>query len=320
MVQTEILLFLSLFSYGLCSEGDRSPYYQNCLRECVKNRCTSGVVKKATKDIPPIPALWSCGDNCRYYCMFDTVDRFEERGFQIPKFHGKWPIRRVFGIQEPASVFGSILNLVANAYMYSKMRSKFPVRTMPVVLFWHAFAWICMNAWVWSIVFHTRDVYFTEFMDYAGALSMVMSLFVAAVIRAFYRAKKLVTVIILATLLYYAEHVRYLYSGRIDYDYNMHVNLFFGVVGSLIWILWAGREWAAGRRHAWWLLAFTALSAAALTLEVFDFPPKYYAWDAHALWHLSTAPLPLLFYRFVIDDLNYIRTSSSIEKSNIKLP
>lgn len=42
---------------------------------------------------------------------------------------------------------------------------------------------VCMNAWVWSTFFHTRDKPFTEFMDYACALSMVMALFVAAIVR-----------------------------------------------------------------------------------------------------------------------------------------
>ena len=34
-------------------------------------------------------------------------------------------------------------------------------------------------------------------------------------------------------------------------------------------------------------------------LELMDFPPLLWAVDAHALWHLSTIPIPLLWYRYV---------------------
>lgn len=70
-----------------------------------------------------------------------------------------------------------------------------------------------------------------------------------------------------------------------------------GVLGSMMWLGVSWRQWAYGRRYAWRMLAFTLLSGAALSLELFDFPPKLHVFDAHALWHFSTAPLPLLFYR-----------------------
>lgn len=38
------------------------------------------------------------------------------------------------------------------------------------------------------------------------------------------------------------------------------------------------------------------LQAGAL-LELLDFPPLFWVLDAHALWHISTVPLNILFYR-----------------------
>lgn len=70
-----------------------------------------------------------------------------------------------------------------------------------------------------------------------------------------------------------------------------------GVLGSLIWLGVSWYQWMLGRRYAWRMLAFTLLSGMALALELFDFPPKLDILDAHALWHFSTAPLPLLFYK-----------------------
>ncbi len=45
-----------------------------------------------------------------------------------------------------------------------------------------------------------------------------------------------------------------------------------------------------------------ALTTAATTLEVFDFAPWARVLDAHALWHLATAPLAVLWYDFLLTD------------------
>ncbi|XP_050345150.1 post-GPI attachment to proteins factor 3 [Nymphalis io] len=309
-----IFIFILLLPFILSSDGDRSPFYQNCVKSCNKAKCTlEGAFQEESaksQDIWNRWLNWSCNDECRYHCMWRAVQAFQERGYQIPKFHGKWPFKRILGVQEPASAFASLLNLITHIHMYSEIR-QISVRSTPQVLLWHAFAIVCMNAWIWSIIFHTRDTPFTEFMDYVCALSMVMSLFIAAVIRILHRRRTPLAILLTFTLVYFAEHARYLYSGRVDYDYNMRVNIFFGAAGALLWLWWAG---ARARRYAWRVVAFTLLSGAALALELLDFPPRG-GWDAHALWHASTAPLPLLFYRFVIDDLKYSKLTLNIKKS-----
>lgn len=65
--------------------------------------------------------------------------------FSVDQFNGKWPFRRIFMLQEPASVLFSLLNLVAHAVMLRRykncVRSVFPkaidlLRSLPVcVLF-----------------------------------------------------------------------------------------------------------------------------------------------------------------------------------------
>ena len=44
------------------------------------------------------------------------------------------------------------------------------------------------------------------------------------------------------------------------------------------------------------------LTTAATFLELFDFPPWARIIDAHALWHLSTAPLAAGWYVFLVED------------------
>ncbi|VVC98602.1 unnamed protein product [Leptidea sinapis] len=70
--------------------------------------------------------LWNCRDECRYHCMWRTVQGFLERGYTIPKFHGKWPFKRILGVQEPASTLASLLNLAAHVYMFTEMKRQLP--------------------------------------------------------------------------------------------------------------------------------------------------------------------------------------------------
>ena len=47
---------------------------------------------------------------------------------------------------------------------------------------------------------------------------------------------------------------------------------------------------------------FVILTTAATALELFDFPPWGRIIDAHALWHLSTVPIALKWYDFLVED------------------
>ena len=42
---------------------------------------------------------------------------------------------------------------------------------------------VCINAWFWSAVFHTKDTDWTEKLDYFCAFSMVLFSFYSACIR-----------------------------------------------------------------------------------------------------------------------------------------
>ncbi|XP_049867695.1 post-GPI attachment to proteins factor 3 [Pectinophora gossypiella] len=316
-----LIVFIYNFSPSLASEGDRSPFYENCVKNCRIKNCTEDganfTPETAHKqDFWAWLVGWQCRDECRYHCMWRTVDAYQERGYPIPKFHGKWPFRRVYGVQEPGSALASGLNLAAHVYMYHQLIEdyRFCYKHSPMIVFWHFFFCICTHAWAWSTVFHARDTPFTEFMDYACALSMVMILFIAAVIRLLFRKKKVALVIVLMSIMFFIHHVRYLYSGKVDYEYNMTVNIVIGMLATALWMVFSlgalcGGQHAA-RRYVWRLVVFCKLSGAAVLLELFDFPPYLDYWDAHALWHLSTAPLPLLFYKFVMDDLDYMAAAS----------
>lgn len=114
--------------------------------------------------------------------MHKTTEAFIARKWSIPQFHGKWPFVRFLALQEPASVFFSALNF----YFHFKGLIKFrrEVRPdSPLFVLWHAFSFICLNAWVWSMVFHARDLPLTELFDYVFAYLMVLASFWCMVIR-----------------------------------------------------------------------------------------------------------------------------------------
>jgi hypothetical protein len=45
-------------------------------------------------------------------------------------------------------------------------------------------------------------------------------------------------------------------------------------------------------------------------MEIFDFSPIFYHFDAHSLWHFSTVPLGFLWYRFWQIELSAEKVSS----------
>lgn len=107
-------------------------------------------------------------------CMHKTCEAFIARKWNIPQFHGKWPFVRFLAMQEPASVVFSALNFFVHFKGLIRFRQN--VRPdAPMYALWHAFGFICLNAWVWSMVFHARDFPLTELFDYVFAYSMVLA-------------------------------------------------------------------------------------------------------------------------------------------------
>lgn len=115
----------------------------------------------------------------------------------------------------------------------------------------------------------------------------------------------------------YIGHVTYLsVLPRFDYAYNMAFNLVVGFTHNLLWLAYSFpssstllRRFSSQPRtyrppYAWKAAVFVLLTTAATGLELFDFPPWWGAVDAHALWHMVTVPIAVMWYDFLIDDAN----------------
>ena len=116
----------------------------------------------------------------------------------------------------------------------------------------------------------------------------------------------------LCTLLYSA-HVLYLsLLPRFDYGWNMKANITIALLHNLLWISYSlpsppfrrFRSVPNNDRPSYVLnpALISVATILAVGLEVFDFPPWWRIIDAHSLWHLSTVPIIIVWYRFLIDD------------------
>ncbi|KAG8898177.1 hypothetical protein FRC00_003164 [Tulasnella sp. 408] len=325
---------------ALASKGDTGIAFHECLESCVVFVCDVDTNHELPYSLKLMQ--WDCPDNCKYECMMMDVDRDLEaiasgsEDVEIKQYYGKWPFHRFVGIQEPASVVFSLMNLWAHIrggkYLLGRMRSDHP---MYKYYFWYII--IGANAWVWSTVFHMRDKPATEKLDYfSAALTILYSLYVA-VVRLFglyqpprlhlqqpasYSARRpswLPPQHILHQLwgalcvLLYLAHVIYLsVIPRFDYSYNVIANLIVGVLHNLLWLSYSFSFFPFRRfefkpqsyipPYAWKPAALAIGMTLATSLELWDFPPWWFVIDAHSLWHLATVPLTWWWYRFIAED------------------
>ncbi|KAF9484982.1 Per1-like protein [Pholiota conissans] len=321
------LAIVSLSRLVYASSGDRSGEFSQCVDSCNVDRC----ITPATPDLPLALRLtrWSCVDDCKYRCMHAITAKDVYQGKTIQQYYGKWPFWRLAGMQEPASVAFSLLNLWAHARGASKIRRRVS-ETHPMRSYYLTWSMVSINAWIWSSVFHTRDLPFTEKMDYFSAALAIMYALYYTIIRLFhlyprvpsqltFTAKPTKSVkqrfLALICTLAYISHVAYLLLlPRFDYTYNMAFNLTLGLLHNALWAIYSlpssislihrfpARPKSYRPRFVAKAALFVFLTTAATGLELFDFPPWSLTIDAHSLWHLVTAPIALLWYDLLVED------------------
>ncbi|XP_022788747.1 post-GPI attachment to proteins factor 3-like isoform X3 [Stylophora pistillata] len=164
---------------------------------------------------------------------------------------------------------------------------------------------VSLNAWFWSTVFHTRDFNWTEKMDYFCATSLVMFSFFTCLMR-FIGLENKCSCFLIGLLLcsIYSTHVFYLGFINFDYGYNMKFNVTIGVINLLSWLSWCLTHYK--QQPYVWKCAFVSFGVFFLLgLELGDFPPILWTFDAHSLWHLGTSPLCYFWYSFLADDAKH---------------
>ncbi|KAK6135294.1 hypothetical protein DH2020_030936 [Rehmannia glutinosa] len=110
------LIALSCFAGFIgASPGDADPVYQACVGQCEKTGCVGDKCFQHctfSSDGNPIDGpwylqeplyiqwkQWDCRSDCRYHCMLSREEERQKLGYKPVKYHGKWPFKRIYGIQ-----------------------------------------------------------------------------------------------------------------------------------------------------------------------------------------------------------------------------
>jgi len=99
--------------------------------------------------------LWTCADDCKYRCTHALTDLAAESGVRVQQYYGKWPFWRFAGMQEPAAVAFSVANLLVHVLGVDWLRRGIHP-SHPMRPFYITWAYVSVNGWIWSAVFHTR--------------------------------------------------------------------------------------------------------------------------------------------------------------------
>lgn len=294
------------------SLGDSSYEFRSCFSNCANSNCNE--TKKSQPFMNKL-LLWSCADECQYECMWRMVEDFIRQDREVPQFFGKWPFIRFLGIQEPASAFFSIANLVAHIHQIRRFRSRVRPQS-PFYKLYLGFVSISINCCIWSTVFHTRDFPITEFLDYTATYLNILGLFYLCCMRI--GRKMSATTKGIMTVLFAVFYLQYFYCmavGTLSYAMNMDVNVFTGTISGLGWIIWCIQN--RKQTHCKWMLLFYFFFTLSSIFEIWDFPPYFWVFDAHSCWQLSTVPAIFVLYKFFIEDCKFLRET---EVYNLGLP
>jgi len=218
----------------------------------------------------------------------------------IVQYHGKWPFVRIAGIQEIASVIFSFGNLIPHTIGLWRIVAHF--RQVSYSWLYLLLTIFGIVSWTSSIIFHTRDIYITELMDYFSANLFLVFIFVTALVRTINLSRNSILFVLSATVIFYAQHMYYMLFIHFNYQYNGILMVIISALSIIIWIIWCIK---IKRTYAWRMVAALVSTSLAASMEAFDFPPYYDIIDAHSLWHLFTIVPTALLHSFIHADLKY---------------
>ena len=152
----------------------------------------------------------------------------------------------------------------------------------------------------------------TQKMDYFSAFLFVTTGFTLSIIKLldelslFSQSKYVQPSLLLLILSFCFNHASYLLFHKIDYQYNMKVNVALGIASTAFWIVWCFNRFRKYKcRYLLKCILSLLLMNLFLGLEIFDFPPIFYIFDAHSLWHLGTVFLHPIYYSFLLDEFKF---------------
>lgn len=306
------LLLSTLLCVALGSSGDTDYYFRTCVRDCLETLPPTG--RNVYYDLYMVHVLkWDDLSECEYNCMRRISDSRVELNYPVLKYFGHWPYFRILGIQEPASAVFSFCNSIPHIYHLTFHRHKL---SDSFRLWVTAYGVIAVIAWLSSTVFHARKVPCTIFMDYGSALAFLMFGLLLALRRTLhffvFRKNTILSLLLTGSVLSLCiSRVNAMYHGHIGFDNHMTFSIGVAVAHTTVWILWLMSSAREPKAHKIQCLYLQVWFIVASMLELFDFPPIFYHYDAHSLWHLATIPLGHAWYLFWFQDAAVLRELES---------
>lgn len=329
---------LCLLKAAYSSLGDVDPHYQHCEESCMVHIChsswhyhrmhhTSTDDTDYYRDQSPSRLTrshwWSCYDFCRFDCIDRISHHRQKLGLDTWKYFGHWPFTRFLGLEEPASALFSIFNAVPHLYylfqqlLNCRHRVRFnkrPTNKYFMEAYLLVYAVSGLLAWMASTIYHAYKTERTSFYDYTFALCFLS----AGLFMSIHRCvrSKVVSIISATSLCILVIYRIYsMLTRRLRFHIHMQICGALVVTTIAVWAWW----WTLGHsrerqnrgvktgmknidplylRQRWLCMVCQVGFVLAAMLEVFDFPPWLWVFDAHSLWHAATVPLAFLWYAF----------------------
>lgn len=312
-----VLNFLFLFFLQVNSSfGDQDINFafcvRNCYHECRINPKYEHILSKSS--IRGISLVtWDSFDLCNHHCMLLVTKSRIENNLPAFKYFGHWPFIRWFGLEEPASVLFSVLNLFPHLIkfltsIYYLLTGKYKTNNHFMSIWIDIYAIVSINAWIASAIYHSKKTIWSINYDLISALLLVligMALSIHRVLISFNCNIKVIYFVNISIFAFFLIRVYFMLFSYEGVSFDLHMKTCISVVvgTTLLWLIWIFSDFYYqnpilrdyNKRiclivQIWFILA--------AMLEIFDFPPIYLTFDAHSLWHASTILLGFLWYYF----------------------
>ncbi|EIJ93125.1 uncharacterized protein NEPG_02081 [Nematocida parisii ERTm1] len=152
--------------------------------------------------------------------------------------------------------------------------------------------------WLSSGLFHIRDIYITQCVDYFSA---ILSIFTSIAI-SLYRLYLINTHCVLSIIWFI--HILYMLNN-FNFLYNSIICGVFYCLNVILWYIW----YTSIKEYSYSRILVLIISGMCISVlfQVIDFGPIYFLLDSHALWHILGFIFSTFLYVFIIIDLYYIK-------------
>ena len=244
------IVFCSAFICVNTSNGDRHPVYQGCMRLCYWDCQDNPNYRHYEPPLGQLALIYlSCTELCNYGCIDNFSREWASQHTDILKFYGHWPFDRYFGLEEPASVLFSFLNilphlryLLRSTLTFNAQKSSAPQRRFYFMEMWLIlYSLVAINAWFASTVYHSKKTPTATNYDLISALCLLTMEFFVSIRRVLHHNANSVGVSVLFFGLVVGCSARayLMVQGRISFSSHMTLCIGIVVVTSAVWTSWS---------------------------------------------------------------------------------